>query len=379
MMKHYNITYPLLKFFFAKLLIPIIQVFAWVSTPLRKSRQQPVALLVSSRTNSVSSSYSSLIPELERRSVKIEFHSVNYSNLALLDKIKKIYLFFCQYRNTDLVFLDDTFLPISFSFKIRKFSPAYIVQIWHSCGLFKQTGLDVCKTNLSYYLGKANYKNYDLVSVSAESCRRTIAGFMGVDHNQVKALGLSRTDDYFNTQRCDEISVRFFKEYPNAKSSKVIAYAPTYRGEAFNVDPSPIPSVIDLFSSLEGEYTPFIAPHPHEVVSDNKFELAMDISSILHLVDILITDYSSLAMDYMVANPRGRLILYVPDYEKYSEDVGFYVDIQDITDEIAYNHKQLEALIRASTSVQGFSSYKGKYLSCCDGASTVRLLDYLNL
>ncbi|WP_181258081.1 CDP-glycerol glycerophosphotransferase family protein [Vibrio splendidus] len=374
-----DIIYPLTKYLLAKVLVPLIQVVAWFTTPSKPKKKNRVALLVSSRTNTVSLSFRCLIPELECRSIEVDYHSCNYAELSFALKFRNIFYFFCRYKNADFVFLDDTFLPISFSLKYRFLSNAYIVQLWHSCGLFKRTGLDICKSNLSLFLSKANYSNYDLVSVSSEDCRRVIAGFMGINVANVKALGLSRTDSYFDYENLDRIKGHFHTNYPAAKSSKVVVYAPTYRGQAFNVESSPIPLVSDIFSQLDDDYLPFIVPHPHEVIHKNGYQLECDISSILHLVDVLVTDYSSLAMDYMIANPKGKLILFVPDIKKYNRQVGFYVDLNSITDNVIYDTQGLLTAITESSENYRFLKYKERYLNCCNGASTEQLLKHLDI
>ncbi|MEZ9490193.1 CDP-glycerol glycerophosphotransferase family protein [Vibrio breoganii] len=375
----FNIIYPLAKFCLAKIIIPVIQVIAWVNTPSRKNKKEISTLLVSSRTDSLSSSFRCLVSEIEKRDYRVEYHSVNYAKLRLVQKLRNIYLFFCLYKNADFVFLDDTFLPVSFSIKSNRLSQAYIVQMWHSCGIFKKTGLDICQSYFSRYIGRANYKNYDLVSVSSEKCRAIIAGFMGIDMTIVKALGLSRTDTYFDLDKLGKTTTRFYQSYPYAIKRKIIAYAPTYRGQAFNVEGSPIPEVISLFASLDGGFAPFVAPHPHENIKENAYDLDYDISSVLHLIDILVTDYSSLAMDYMIANPRGKLILYVPDLAKYSCDVGFYIRLEEITCNIAHNNEQLLSLLKESDKDISYVNYKDLYLNSCNGSSTKNLLDYLNI
>ncbi len=379
MLKKYNHLYPLAKYILAKVLIPVIQTIAWIKIPRETNRQCKVVLLVNSRCNYSTPSFNSLIPELEKRGVKLEYHLVNYSKLSNFSKIKGIFYFFCQYRNADFVFLDDTFLPVSFCLKGTWFSDAYIVQLWHSCGLFKRTGLDVCSSKLSRFLGKANYKNYNLVSVSSEDCRMVIMQFMGIDIETVKALGVSRTDFYFDRFRMSQSEICFLKDYPAAVNKKVVVYAPTYRGQPFYVDTSPVPVVSDVFSKLGDEYLPFIVPHPHETVTNNAFPLNQSLSSILHLVDIFITDYSSLAMDYMIANPKGKMILFVPDIEQYNSDIGFYVELDEITDNVIFEQHELLGAILQDGELCNFIDYKDKYLNRCDGLSTQRILSYLKL
>ena len=83
-------------------------------------------------------------------------------------------------------------------------------------------------------------------------------------------------------------------------------------------------------------------------------------------------------MDYILANPNGKLILFVPDLETYEQTNGFYVALEDVTPLIAYNATELVAAIHSDAG-RGFDDYKDKYLTLCDGQATDRLLKYLSI
>ncbi|USE00335.1 CDP-glycerol glycerophosphotransferase family protein [Vibrio sp. SCSIO 43133] len=376
---NYNYLYPLIKFALAKILVPVIQVFSWFSSSKEVGQHKKIALLVNSRCSHSTTSFISLIPELESKGLILDYHLVNYSQLSARKKIENIYHFFCQYRKADFVFLDDTFLPVSFCIKGNWFSSASVIQLWHSCGLFKRTGLDICNSQFSRLISKSNYKNYDLVTVSAENCVQVISNFMGIACETVKALGLSRTDYYFDEYRKITAEVNFRSDYPDIDDKKIVVYAPTYRGQPFNVDPSPIPSVNRVFDKLGEGYLPFVVPHPHEAINNNSFPLKHTLSAILHLVDILVTDYSSLAMEYMIANPNGRLILFTPDVDRYTKEIGFYIELEEVTSNVVKDETHLLETIVMTSEGCDFNSYKNKYLNQCDGTSTKKILQYLDL
>lgn len=56
-------------------------------------------------------------------------------------------------------------------------------------------------------------------------------------------------------------------------------------------------------------------------------DMIQEVNEILHEIDILITDYSSVFIDYLLLN---RPCIFIPyDKEKYEKDVGFLFDDYD--------------------------------------------------
>lgn len=50
---------------------------------------------------------------------------------------------------------------------------------------------------------------------------------------------------------------------------------------------------------------------------------SFDTNELLSVVDLLITDYSSIFFDFLVTD--NPIIFYSPDYEEYKNDRGFYI------------------------------------------------------
>ena len=362
-----GVAYPTFKFLASFWLVPLIQVCAYLFAARSAKSAGPKALIVSSRSDQISTSFVSLLPQLQMHSVDVITHSANHSKSGLFSKLSHIYNFFLACQTVDFVFLDDTFLPVSYALRSKRLFKPKVVQLWHSAGLFKQVGLDVQNGKWLRYLMKINFRNFDVVAVSSAACRDAIAGFMGLDREKVVALGTSYTD-------------RYFLHHGNhqTKSKPTIVYAPTFRGDAFNVSPSPIPEVTAVFDDLGHEYDSFISPHPHESADLGKYQYPFKLADTLGEIDVLVTDYSSIAMDYILANPNGKLILFVPDLERYERTNGFYVALEEVTPLIAHSATELVAAIHSDAG-HGFDDYRDKYLALCDGQATDRLLKHLNI
>ena len=67
----------------------------------------------------------------------------------------------------------------------------------------------------------------------------------------------------------------------------------------------------------------------------------IDLASIMSLCDTIISDYSSLMMDYLYLN-KG-IIIYAPDIENYSKFPGFALDLKN--QKFAYSAKNFNELI----------------------------------
>lgn len=364
--------YPVSKFLISFWLVPLIQICALAFGKKSENHNHPTALIVTSRSDKISSSFACLVPELEQNAVKVICHSTNQARTGSLSKIRHIYDFFATCKNVDFVFLDDTFLPVSYALKPKLFFRPRVVQLWHSAGLFKRVGLDIVSDPLLRTLMKKNFRNFDVVVVSAEACRDAIAGFMGLNKERVVAFGTSYTDRYF------DVTLQSPAQTVAKSAKKTVVYAPTFRGDAFRVKASPIPQAKHVFQHFKSAYDCFICPHPHDATDPEDYTYPFTLADTLQDIDILITDYSSIAMDYILANPDGQLVLFVPDLEEYEKEAGFYVPLTEISPHIAYDKAGLIEVI-AATTPHDFTSYKDKYLTLCDGKATARLISYLGL
>lgn len=126
------------------------------------------------------------------------------------------------------------------------------------------------------------------------------------------------------------------------RNKKIILYAPTYVG----VSPSDVnPSCIEEYEALYGylsehidmsQYELLIKPHNYvyrklneEKKAENRYvSVTIDTNELLSAVDILITDYSSIFFDYLLAD--RPILFYLSNYEKYQEIRGVYYKPEEL-------------------------------------------------
>jgi len=180
--------------------------------------------------------------------------------------------------------------------------------------------------------------NFSYFFSTSELFRSTWSGFIGVKPNQVVIMGQARNDALYEPNQA------LVKKIINkASSSKSILYAPTWRPFC-KVRLFPFES-FDFFRLSdfleENNINIFLRLHPNfEDAIPKKFANSTRISTIfssevseindiLGSFDLLITDYSSIYIDYLVTH---KPILFLPyDYSEYKEKIGFTIPYDEYT------------------------------------------------
>lgn len=193
------------------------------------------------------------------------------------------------------------------------------VNTWHGIPL-KKVGNDVkgrndfnfSNTNLFCYSGNYEYSIYK-------------EAFNLTDDNLYK-FGMPRNDVVLEN---DPKIKENIKEKYGIKDKKIILYAPTWRD-----DPNDL-ALMDLKqweATLADEYVLLLKAHGLSEqfnIEENNFIIDVsdfeETSELIVAADVLITDYSSIMFDFaLISKP---IFLYVPDYEKYSDERGLYFDL----------------------------------------------------
>ena len=164
--------------------------------------------------------------------------------------------------------------------------------------------------------------------------------------NKRVIFGLPRCDHLFSKDKVEEsrINKNQLRElnYAIDESTKCILYSPTWRSDVNSIS-FPLSEINDFnvytFDQWlkENNILFLISVHPHmenledfsdctniQYIDHNPL---MDINQLLPEMDLLITDYSSIATDYMLMD---RPVIYVmPDYDYYLYDFGLLEDMRD--------------------------------------------------
>ena len=299
-------------------------------------------------------------------SVKSLCHAISFMDLLARAK----YVFIC-----------DTFMPVSSG---RKPKDTKIVQLCHFSGPFKKIGYATNDDVPAYYKGNV-FKNYSLVAVSSEMYVPLLTDAMRQEPGAVQALGVSRSDVFFDPEWVEECRADFYRQFPHAHGKKVLLWAPTFRGKAANPADLDNESMAQLQEKLGDDWLVLIKHHPHDdaTATNDRYRSNCSISSerLLPVVDLLITDYSTVVLDYLAF--RKPFILYAPDLEEYEATRGFFLDYRNITKNLTCEATHLDDMVRTvyrqwqEGDTTDIDRCRELLTAACDGHATQRILTWL--
>ena len=208
-----------------------------------------------------------------------------------------------------------------------------LIQLWHGTPL-KQMDLkagNVLEKIIRFifltYLGR----EYDLIVSATTKNIAIYEKVFNINRNKIKILGQPRNDIIFhksNNFLCN-----------NQNIDKIFLYMPTWRNYKCDlfIDHGFILNNFDDFL-IKNRSILIVKVHPNDtkkykylVKSKNIiFQTNIDdIYPILQNIDVLLTDYSSIYVDFLLLN---KPIIFTPfDFEKYNKENGFYYNYNKIT------------------------------------------------
>jgi len=177
-------------------------------------------------------------------------------------------------------------------------------------------------------------------------------------------------------------------------NKKRILYAPTWRGEVGKVEDivfQIVQSISDIVEDIDtDEYEFLIKVHPlvYKYIKEIDFEEVtlipnwVDTNELLHYVDILVTDYSSIFFDFLVMDKP--IVFYLYDKDEYLEKRGIYLDLDDLPGSICFTPEEVTNSIKQSDTImvrrkEQIGYYKTKFTNYDNGAVTKGYVDHIFL
>lgn len=208
---------------------------------------------------------------------------------------------------------------------------------------------------------------------------------LGVHAGQVAEVGYPRID---RTLRMDEEAKRDLRDRLRLRPGKrVVLYAPTWRGAAgsLSFDVERLNDDLDAMSRLDAD----IVFMGHHIMMRQVKDLAredvrvapssVNTNELLAVVDVLVTDYSSIFFDFLVT---GRPIVhYMYDYDEYRTSRGLNLDLQELPGDLAFNRLELIEHLqrRVSSNYEpgaGYELARRRFCSNEDGQASRRAAEW---
>ncbi|BDM76265.1 CDP-glycerol glycerophosphotransferase family protein [Lactococcus garvieae] len=274
-------------------------------------------------------------------------------------------------QSSKLVIIDYNNFVIS-KFPHRK--GVKVLEIWHATAALKNFGNCVQR---DYEI-----KNYDYAIANSDFYKGVYAQAFNLPEENVLVTGIPNNDKIFDDHFVQDTKVRLLEKYPVLANKKVITYAPTFRGRISTYFKEAKIDLARVHQALGEDYVIIYKAHP--LISGSAYEnnphvLFIEeepISSIFCVTDVLITDYSAIAVDWMVFDKP--IIAYVPDFKSYSKKPGLTIDyLQEFPGAVTFNEGELVQALQAtdSTSYQKERAlFFKKTYNYCDGKATERVL-----
>lgn len=312
------------------------KIFAWCFNFFRrwKVKENQITLIEKLNTGGTGSLFE-LKAELERRGKPFSYNIITHADYEVRPgNIKRLFLLFTRkaYRmaTSSYIFLNDNFLPLAY---MKPAGETKIVQLWHGMGSFKKFGGSTEKDPEVRTELETASRNTDHILASSENIKKNYAEAFMVPEEKVLCIGCPQADYYFKKHNIAAWKEELYARYPDMRGKKLVLYAPTFRGDAKR--DRELLSAFDFAKfkkELGEEYYLMVRLHPQinsarvpEGVAD--MTAYKNIRKLLCMTDILIADYSSIAVEYSLLN--RPIILYAFDKEWYlNKDRGFYFDYE---------------------------------------------------
>ena len=360
----------------------------------KKYAKQPVderkVVFVEMRVDKLRNCFHVLYDELVRKyDLEINVHFMQLGFVSKIEAYKRNVALIKDMATAKYIFIAEASNVLG-CVKIRR--ETGVTQLWHGAGAFKKFGLSTAELifgeTKDEYFKYPSHENYKTVTVSAPEVIWAYEEAMDFSHDSgvVKALGVSRSDIFYDKEFINAASEKLKKVIPQSADKKVILYAPTFRGRVASAQAPDAIDMQQLKRELSDEYIILVKHHPvikelpeiPKECSDFAWDLTNDFSieELICVADICISDYSSLIFEYSIF--EKPMIFFAYDIDDFNDWRGFYYDYDEMTPGPIYTTN--EEIIKYIKNIDKefdkaeVHAFREKFMVSCDGSATKRII-----
>lgn len=272
------------------------------------------------------------------------------------------------------------------------------INLWHGMPLKPIGNLD--------NRGKKSKSKDDYIISTSEYFQEIMSEVFGVDKEKVIITGQPRNDLFF-----EETNYFFKNNIDKSKYKKILIWLPTFRNSIVNSNSTwakdgkyqenyisvlPFEKLKELNELLEKkQFLLIIKLHPFDILQNEKFEKFSNIIilknedlekideqlyPLLGSTDALITDYSSVWIDYEILNKP--IFFAIHDYEEYKNTRGLlFEDFINISPHpVMENYEEFKKFIENYEEIDiNNRNFTDKYNKYKDNKSCERIIRYIGL
>lgn len=279
------------------------------------------------------------------------------------------------------VFLNDNFMPMA---TLNFSDKTVITQLWHAEGAFKKFGQDIEQPPEIRAREAAGNAKLTYVVCSSEQVAPIYSSAFRVETENVLPLGSPRTDYFFEERDISALREEFDSAHPECKGKKLVLYAPTFRDDRERDEELLASLDIPYFlEKLGEEYALLIRLHPQVHSSVRPSDGAVDVTDypnvneLVLLSDALVTDYSSIAMDFALL--RKPTLFFAFDLDYYEGARSFYKDYETyVPGKIVKTGKELvDSIYNNDFESEKIEAFREFNFGSPDGKAAQRLVNFL--
>ncbi len=271
---------------------------------------------------------------------------------------------------------------------IEKRKGQVYIQTWHGHGALKKMSYDLENLkDLDKTVELEHVRDWDYY-ISTDKLDGEVIVSSTKYSGKIVELGAPSLDILVNECNNEKLKESIKNKIGISKDNnkKIVLYAPTFRDLNLKSDLVSVP--IQMLKKLK-DYVVLVRLHPlienkidKSLFSDNFINVCSypDVTDLLLISDLLISDYSNVIYEYSLLN--RPIILYAYDLESYEKERGFYIDYNSLPGIIVKDEKSLYETLRQEKYLDEkyktkLNKFNDKYNKNNDGTVTKRIVDLI--
>lgn len=227
----------------------------------------------------------------------------------------------------------DNYAGVLSAIKFRK--EVKCIQLWHAAGAIKKFGWSDPETSGRSERAKLRfqqvYDRFQYIPVGSQQMANIFSESFHVDQSHFIYTGVPQTDFYFDPVAKEKAYTALVNLYPVISGKKVVLYAPTFRKSSLHSMKVQL-DIEEMLKKLDEQYVLLIRLHPsvQQVANFKKHPRVLlvndypHLSELLIVSDILITDYSSIPVEFSLLGKK--MIFFTYDLEDYAKTQGIWAE-----------------------------------------------------
>ncbi|MBC1392413.1 CDP-glycerol glycerophosphotransferase family protein [Listeria innocua] len=352
--------------------------------------QQKVVFLVSFEENPTAIIKQMKLANVTPKTIVFYDPRVDVSKLSL-DFIKakpktlKQFIPLMFHLNTAKVVVTDNYFVELAGLKLR--NGVNCIQVWHANGALKKFGWEDKAAQKRSAKDKKRfqevYKRFTKVLVGSDEMATIFQKSFLLEESNMLKLGVPRTDYFFKEAQLQE-NYQWSYEHLHLTNRIKLLYAPTFRDNELGMAKLHL-DIAEMKQALGNEYQLILKLHPSisndlEKLDDD-FVIYVDketpIETLLPVVDILITDYSSIPFEFALL--QKPMIFFTYDLTEYDNARGLSDGfLETIPGPHVFTTTELIEVIQNNTfDLEKVRLFAEKWNKYSDGFSSERFVSFL--